>query len=144
MKAAPIAQKLTALTIVLAMALQSGCAHGVRLISIPEGADVEVDGKKVGKAPLLYRETTAFFGTQRTLKATLAGGTPIVLKETTHFCVSAANIILDVLLVGLAFATCLDDEYVFDFTRPQAPAPPTQQPTSAPKKVEGDQLKKGK
>ena len=37
--------------VLTSLVFQSGCANGVRLISIPEGADVEVDGKKVGKAP---------------------------------------------------------------------------------------------
>lgn len=93
------------------------CAHSVRMISIPEGAVIKVDGNNLGRAPLLYHERSGLPGKSHELRAELSGHQPIVRRESRRVCPTAANLIMDSFLVGFAYGFCLRDEYVFDFTQ---------------------------
>jgi len=94
----------------------AGCAHGVRIISVPSDARVWIDGELLGKAPLVYRERSGSPGRSFKIRAELPGRPPIERTETVRICPTPANLLLDSLLVGFPFGFCLRDEYVLDFT----------------------------
>ena len=99
--------------------LTSSCAHGVRIISVPEGAEISVDDQKLGQAPVLYEERSSYPGRKYQLKAELSGKQAIIKKEKVRICSTPANILLDIVLIGFAFGFCLEDEYTFDFVTAQ-------------------------
>tara|TARA_Y100000590_G_scaffold430861_1_gene544999 strand:+ start:2688 stop:2978 length:291 start_codon:yes stop_codon:yes gene_type:complete len=86
------------------------------MISVPYGARIEVDGKKIGKAPLLYYDRSSLPGRSFQLKATFPNGKIIEKKASVKICPTPANLIMDSLLAGFAFGFCLKDEYIFDLT----------------------------
>jgi hypothetical protein len=98
--------------------LASACAHPVRVITVPEGASVSIDGQPAEKAPFLYKEHSGIPGRSTQFKVELAGYAPITRKESVRLCGTTGNVLLDLFLVGFLFGWCLQDEYVFDLTRP--------------------------
>lgn len=51
---------LSAFTFLLVSSLNVGCAHSVIIDSDPTGAEIKVNGEKVGTAPVTYNETTGW------------------------------------------------------------------------------------
>jgi hypothetical protein len=109
--------KTLLLSFVLGSALLSGCAHAVRVISVPEGANISINGQNLGQAPLLYRERSGPPGRARVIKAELAGHAPMIRKETVRICPTPANLIADSLFAGFFWGFCMRDEYIVDFTQ---------------------------
>lgn len=93
-----------------------GCAHTVRLISVPAGAKISVDGKPIGEAPLLFNESSGRPGRSFKFKAELPGFPPQEREESVRICPTAANLIMDAFVVGFFYGFCLRDEYIFDLT----------------------------
>ena len=104
------------LVLLLLCFLLASCAHSVRLISVPSGAKVYVNGKEVGETPMLYRDRSGVMARKIEMKAELPGRNPVVRKESVHICPTPGNLIMDTLVAGFFFGFCLQDEYVFDFT----------------------------
>ena len=57
-----LARALVSATWLLAPLCIAGCAHDVLIESTPTGADVRVEGERIGKTPVVFREP---FGLQR-------------------------------------------------------------------------------
>jgi hypothetical protein len=112
----------------LAVFSASSCAHAVRIISVPEGATIAVDGKSLGVAPILYQERSGPPGWTTVVQAQLQGYGSIARREPHKICPTSANLLLDSLGVGFLFGFCMRDEYVYDFTVASAPAVPPTQP----------------
>lgn len=111
-----MARAIRALALAVGLVSLAGCAHGVRVISIPSDAKVWIDGEAVGAAPLVYRERSGSPGRSVKIRAELPGWPPIERTETVRICPTPANLLLDSFLVGFPFGFCLRDEYVLDFT----------------------------
>lgn len=92
------------------------CAHTTRMISVPAGAEIFVDGKKVGTAPMNFHQGSGTVGRSYQITAKMPDGRESKLKESVKICPTSANMILDSFLVGFLWGFCLRDEYVFDFT----------------------------
>lgn len=97
--------------------IATGCAHQVKIISVPEGARVAVNGKDLGPAPVLYTERSGFPGGAKEIRLELAGYPSVARKEDYRICPTAGNLILDSFGIGFLFGFCLRDEYVYDLTR---------------------------
>jgi PEGA domain len=53
-------QFVASLTMVALFVSTTGCAHSVIIDSDPTGADIKVNGEKIGTAPVTYNETTGW------------------------------------------------------------------------------------
>jgi len=99
-----------------AFAVTTGCAHNVRLITVPEGAEVTINGKSMGKGPILLTERSGAPGRAYVLSAELAGYSKVTRRESVKICPTPANLILDSFAFGFLFGFCMRDEYVLDLT----------------------------
>ena len=116
------------LGLVTAVVLLNGCAHTVKIISVPDGATVSINGKVVGTAPLIYQERSGPPGISKEIKVELAGHSPVIKKESKKICPTPGNLLLDSLGIGFFFGFCLRDEYILDLTEAKG----TQTPQSEP------------
>ena len=53
-------RRLLALTTAAVFSLATACSHSVIIDSEPSGAEIKVNGEKVGSAPVTYSETTGW------------------------------------------------------------------------------------
>jgi hypothetical protein len=112
-----LTQTLTAIALV---ALGStACSHASRIVTVPSGAKVKVDGKVIGKSPVIYQERSSYPFRRKRIEVELKGYGKRVYEEKVRVCSTPGNLIMDSLVVGWFFGFCLADRYTFDFTQPQ-------------------------
>ncbi|MBL7717007.1 MAG: PEGA domain-containing protein [Bdellovibrionales bacterium] len=90
------------------------CAHSTRVLTVPEGAQVYVNGKALGESPTFFNERSGIWGRKRVFQAKFPDGKVIRKDLTVKFCTSPGNILLDLTLVGLLVGFCVDDEVLIE------------------------------
>ena len=92
----------------------SACSHTVMIKSVPEGADVTVDGEKVGKTPYALKATSGFFDEHK-IKIDHEGYAPfeatIVQSEPIWPIVAPSICLSPVTLGGSCFGLCWGFRY---------------------------------
>ncbi|HEY4220268.1 MAG TPA: PEGA domain-containing protein [Myxococcota bacterium] len=128
--------------LLLAAAVGSACSHAVIIDSEPSGAEIKVNGEKVGTGPVTYSETTGWEKVYD-IEATKGGfkNTRKEIKQTEwNVPVTAVSVgggllcltvLLPVPLIGLLWAKQLPDKVVIAMDR-GANAPTTTDPGTAP------------
>lgn len=108
----------TKLTATLVLLVTSACAHSVRILTVPAGANVTIDGRSVGSSPVLHYERSGWPGDDHTIRAELPGYVAATLKEEARICPTPANLILDSLFgIGLIWGFCMRDEYILELSQ---------------------------
>lgn len=115
-KRSAMSNKVAALGMALLLGLSSfsGCAHSTRVLTVPEGAQVYVNGKSLGDSPTFFNERSGIWGRKRIFQAKFPDGKVIRKDVSVKFCTSPGNIILDLTVLGLLVGFCVDDEVLIE------------------------------
>src|SRR5690242_9196663 len=86
MAARNLLNKCLSLGLLIGLMLSLSCAHTTRMISVPAGAEIFVDGKKVGTAPMNFHQNSGTLGRSYQITAKMPDGRENKLKEGVKIC----------------------------------------------------------
>lgn len=108
---APVAVFALTLSVVVTA---SGCSHTVQIKSVPEGADVSIDGEKVGKTPYAFEAKSGFFDDHR-VTVESEGYAPFetqIVQSEPIWPIVAPSVCLSPITLGLScFGLCVGFRY---------------------------------
>ncbi len=100
--------------IAVALSVATGCTHTVQIKSVPEGADVTVDGEKVGKTPYAFQASSGFFDDHQ-IKVEQEGYAPFetqIVQSEPIWPIVAPSVCLSPLTLGMScFGLCWGFRY---------------------------------
>lgn len=123
------AKKLLCLTLAVSVVLTPACAQSSRIITEPEGAEVEIDNIYVGQSPVTWTSRSGL-PDQAYIKITKDGYEPIkngILKKTYRADLSL--LLLIAAFVPYFFSARFEDDYRFSL-KPVKPATPPATPAT--------------
>lgn len=119
-----VAKKILCVWLAVSVVLTPACAQSSRIITEPEGAEVEIDNIYIGQSPVTWTSRSGL-PDQAYIKITKEGYEPVkngILKKTYR-----ADLSLLLLLAGIVpyfFSARFEDDYRFALKSTQPKAPP--------------------